>query len=271
MIPKRIHYCWFGNNKKSRVIKKCINSWNYHLGEYEIIEWNENNIDITHPFVKKAIKERQWAFLSDYIRLLVVYNHGGVYLDTDMYLLKSLDNLLNQKLFFGAERNEYISAGIFGAKENNGFIKSCLEYYENFNDEFVDFKLIPRVITNEFNKLKIDYSDFSFNLRHSDITIYEKSYFYTFPLENKLKLYKIKDYIDSNSYAVHLWEGSWLNSSEYFHLSRLNYDRAIHMFITNLYQNRNVGLGRKSYIINFLKSSVESFKNLIFFVKNFTN
>ena len=93
MIPKVIHYCWFGGKPIPNDVKKCINSWKKKCGDYEIKCWNESNFDVNaHPFTKAAYEAKAWAFVSDYARLKVVYDHGGIYLDTDVELLKKLGN-----------------------------------------------------------------------------------------------------------------------------------------------------------------------------------
>lgn len=86
MIPKIIHYCWFGGNPKSNLIKQCIDSWKKYCPDYQIIEWNESNFDINcNPYVKAAYEDKKWAFVSDYARLYIVYNRGGGYISTRMY------------------------------------------------------------------------------------------------------------------------------------------------------------------------------------------
>ncbi|MBR0278262.1 MAG: hypothetical protein IJQ50_07375 [Clostridia bacterium] len=99
-IPKKIHYCWFGEEKHSKKIKKCIKSWKKHCPDYEIIEWNEKNFDI-HCFkwVEQAYNNKKWAFVSDYVRLFVLYNYVGIYLDTDVEIIKPLDKFLKHNLF----------------------------------------------------------------------------------------------------------------------------------------------------------------------------
>ena len=92
MIPKVVQYCWFGGKKKTKLIKDCIKSWKRYLPDYKIIEWNEKNSDLAHPFVIEAYKLKKWAFVSDYIRLKVLYDFGGIYLDTDMMVLKSFES-----------------------------------------------------------------------------------------------------------------------------------------------------------------------------------
>jgi mannosyltransferase OCH1-like enzyme len=100
MIPKIIHYCWFGRNEKSDFIKKCLCSWEIHLPDYEIVEWNEDNFDIdTNVFTKEAYSKKKWAFVSDYVRAYVLYNVGGIYLDTDVEIRSNLILFFIMELF----------------------------------------------------------------------------------------------------------------------------------------------------------------------------
>ena len=108
-IPKIIHYCWFGKNEKPDIVKKCIDSWKKILNEYEIIEWNEKNFKIdSNKFVKQAYDSKKFAFVSDYVRVYALYNYGGIYLDTDVELLRPLDELLKDKMFCGWESRDQI-------------------------------------------------------------------------------------------------------------------------------------------------------------------
>ena len=120
MIPKKIHYCWFGNNEKSKKVKKCISSWEKYCTDYEIIEWNEKNFDLSqHPYLQWCHNNKKWAFLSDFARLLIVKQNGGIYFDTDVELLKSPDELLNYSAFYGFENDKdaYIEKNIFYVPE----------------------------------------------------------------------------------------------------------------------------------------------------------
>ena len=133
MIPKIIHYCWFGRNPLPRDVKKCIASWKVKCPDYEIIQWNEDNFDINiNPFVKSAYDAKAWAFVSDYARLKVVYDYGGIYLDTDVELLKNLDFLLKYKCYIGVQQVEHLcSTGLgFGAVKSNPVVHDMLKMYE---------------------------------------------------------------------------------------------------------------------------------------------
>lgn len=133
MIPKLIHYVWVGGNKKPKQIKKCMKTWEKlrHAG-YEIIEWNESNFDInSHHFTKAAYKHKKWAFVSDYIRAYAIYNYGGIYLDTDVLILKDLEPLLNDRAFVGYESPQYPFTAVFGAEKNHPLVEKIINSYSN--------------------------------------------------------------------------------------------------------------------------------------------
>ena len=133
-IPKIIHYCWFGRGEKPKIAKRCIKTWKKFCPDYEIVEWNEDNYDVDSSplFVRQALKERQYAFATDYIRLEVVYNHGGIYLDVDVELLKSLDPLLDNRCYFGFEEHSLdVATGLgFGAEKGTPILVEMMELYK---------------------------------------------------------------------------------------------------------------------------------------------
>ena len=114
MIPKKIHYCWFGPNELPELAIKCIESWEKYFPDYSIYRWDETNSLLNKEFVQEAYKNKKWAFVSDYIRCWVLYNEGGIYLDVDMLILKNMDSFLTNSCFFGCEREEIVSCGIIG-------------------------------------------------------------------------------------------------------------------------------------------------------------
>lgn len=132
MIPKIIHYCWFGNNPKPDIVKRCIASWEKYCQGWEIKEWNESNFNVeSMPYIKEAYDQKKYAFVSDVARLQIVYQAGGVYLDTDVELLGSIEFLLENEAFFAFESNRNINTGLgFGATENHEAIKKMLEHYK---------------------------------------------------------------------------------------------------------------------------------------------
>lgn len=109
-IPKTIHYCWFGKNDLPPLVKKCIKSWHKYLPDYEFKLWDEQSFDITsNKWCQEAYKQKKYAFVADYVRLKVLYEQGGIYLDTDIQLYKSLNPFLSNEAFMGFERDEILS------------------------------------------------------------------------------------------------------------------------------------------------------------------
>lgn len=137
MIPKRIHYCWFGRGEKPKLAKKCIDSWKRHCPDYEIIEWNEDNFDLDYNgYTRYCYDQEKWAFLSDYVRLVVVAEHGGVYFDTDVELLKRPDELLQSEAFYGFENDTNIATGLgFGAEANHATILAMKAKYDEIKPD----------------------------------------------------------------------------------------------------------------------------------------
>lgn len=142
MIPKKIHYCWFGRNPLPEKAKACIASWKKYLPDYEIVEWNEDNFDVNSiPYTKAAYEAKKYAFVSDYARFKVLYEHGGLYFDTDVEVIKPMDDVIKAGSFMGFELNpdpnskQYpcgaVAAGLgLGAEAGMPFYKAIIEYYK---------------------------------------------------------------------------------------------------------------------------------------------
>ncbi|MGL4570227.1 MAG: glycosyltransferase family 32 protein [Clostridium sp.] len=131
-IPKIIHYCWFGRGDKPKIIKKCIESWKNKLEGYEIKEWNEENFNIEiNEFVKEAYLNKKFAFVSDYVRVYALYNFGGIYLDTDVEVLKDFNDYLEDESFWGFEAGDFVATSTIGAQKGNKIIKQFLDEYKD--------------------------------------------------------------------------------------------------------------------------------------------
>lgn len=158
MIPKVIHYCWFGGGEKTKQIEKCIQSWKKYCPDYQIIEWNELNYDVTkNSFMKKAYENKKWAFVSDYARIDILHTYGGIYLDTDVELITGLDSLLKYELYAGFESEYFINFGLgFGSVAEHPVLKSILDYYDILEFPDNDFGLsmvsCPRIQTETLKK-----------------------------------------------------------------------------------------------------------------------
>ena len=144
MIPKTIHYCWFGRGEKPKLARKCIASWKRFCPDYQIIEWNEDNFDLhQHPYLQWCYAQKKWAFLSDFARLLILSAYGGIYLDTDVEIIRPIDDLLKFDAFFGFENRENIASGLgFGCVPNHPAVKAMADMYRNRKpNEAGDFTL----------------------------------------------------------------------------------------------------------------------------------
>ena len=201
MIPKIIHYCWFGRGPKSELIQKCMASWRKHLSDYEIIEWNEDNFDVNqNRYTEQAYSNKKWAFVSDFARLKALYDQGGIYLDTDMFLLKGLDDCLVYDLVLGKEDEKYISAGMIASAPSSFFLSKVLEKYIAISKEIeLSFVTIPKVLTETYDRMDKNTL--------SNTRVFDSIFFYPFSAE------KIHNFDFSNapqeSYAVHMWDYSW--------------------------------------------------------------
>lgn len=132
MIPKKIHYCWFGRGELPELAKRCIASWKKYCPDFEIIQWNEDNFDINvNAYTRMCYRERKYAFLSDYVRLVVLEKHGGVYFDTDVELISSIDDLLEHQAWFGFEDDSHINTGVgFATEPGQACVRAMLAEYE---------------------------------------------------------------------------------------------------------------------------------------------
>lgn len=193
-----LHYCWFGTNPKSEILQDCIKSWELYCPDFEIKEWNEkNSIQFANSFYKNALRKKKYAFVADYIRAKVLYEEGGIYLDTDMMLLQPLDTLLQYDFFIGEEVSDRIAFGLFGAQKKHRFLKQMLDFYDTANFNVFALPVITHTFSPIINTQTIGNNEM----------IFKPSYFYPLTFENRLQNYT--EFIKPESYAVHLWDHSW--------------------------------------------------------------
>lgn len=135
-IPKVIHYCWFGRGEKPELFYKCLDSWKKNCPDWDIIEWNEDNIDVNFcSYSSRAYRQKRWGYVPDPLRMKIIYENGGVYLDTDVELVHNLDDLLEYSAWFGYGTDTQINTGSgFGAEKGNPFIKTMLDHYTSLGN-----------------------------------------------------------------------------------------------------------------------------------------
>ena len=208
MIPKVIHYCWFGKSKKPKLIKKCIKSWQKYCPDYTIIEWNENNINIADCplFARQAYKEKKYAFVTDYVRLKVLYEQGGIYLDTDVELIKPLNELLKYKFVVGFEKKDTVQNAICLSESHFPFLKELMNEYENLNDSLNSYINNTIIITDLLTKNGLIFNNKLQTIK--DCTVLPKEYFY--PKDNTTDK-KYKKNITKNTVAIHHYTLSWVS------------------------------------------------------------
>lgn len=206
MIPKVIHYIWLGGTKKPNLVNICIKSWKEKLPDYEIIEWNEKNLDIDkiareNKFFAECRKRKLWAYMADYLRLKILYENGGIYFDTDVEVEKNLDDLLNQPYIIGFENKNEVSSAVIGCEKENELIKKIWDFYQEriWNEHIYVITHIMTKVIKEIEKQS-----------KQNIKIYSKDYFS--PIEYQ------ECYSDSclteNTYTIHWFNASWNDKKE---------------------------------------------------------
>ena len=185
MIPKVIHYCWFGKKELPTQYKEYMKSWKKYCPDFHIVQWNEDNFDInSNQYCRQAYDSKQWAFVSDFARLKIIYENGGIYLDTDVELVKTIDDLLTNKAFIGFQNAYEVNTGLgFGAEQHNEAVKEMLSLYEHrkFISINGEYNKIPCPATNTVALmncgLKIGSSGSQDIQYLTDITVYPEVYF----------------------------------------------------------------------------------------------
>jgi hypothetical protein len=214
VIPKVIHYIWFGGRPLTQLAERCISSWKEYCPDYEIVRWDESNFDVAqNQYCKEAYEAKKWAFASDYTRLWVLVNEGGIYMDTDVQVIKPLDRFLGEEAFSGFEAEDRLPTGIMAAEKGQRFLGRLLHDYDHrtFTKEDGTYDLTTNVeaITNtcvaggiQLNNCKQTVEGF---------TLYPSDYFC--PKDpSDLSLH-----ITENTYTIHHFDGSWQSSSERLH------------------------------------------------------
>lgn len=209
MIPKVIHYCWFGNNPLPFEVKKCINSWKKICPDYEIRRWDETNFDVyQNDFIKNAYGSKAWAFVSDYARLKIVYDEGGIYLDTDVELKKSLDELRKNEGFFAIQQEgHYCNTGLgFGAKKENEIVKTMLDLYDDliYSEENKFSIACPYLNTKALEKYGYSYSD-DVIVIHNNLVLPPRFMDPIAPGKNKENL------LCNDTVSIHHYSASWMD------------------------------------------------------------
>jgi len=210
-IPKVIHYCWFGKGKMPALAEKCIESWKKYCPEYKIVCWNEENFDVNqNKYAREAYEAEKWAFVSDYARLKVLYDEGGIYLDTDVEIIKPLDKLIEKNGYMGFDDNGNISTGLgFACEKGNELVGELLADYDDISfvlpDGTYDLMPCPDRNTKVMENLGMDISNQ--NQIFMGLQMLPEDYFCP------LKYYTGKKIITKNTYSIHHFSASWTSQT----------------------------------------------------------
>ncbi len=210
-IPKVIHYCWFGKGKMPALSEKCIKSWEKYCPEYKIVCWNEDNFNVNeNRYAKEAYEAGKWAFVSDYVRLKVLYEQGGIYLDTDVELIKPLDLLIQEHGFIGFETSGNLSTGLgFACEKGNELVGAILKDYDDISfvlpDGTFDLTPCPDRNTKTLTELGLDtgVKDQMFMGMH----ILPEEFLCP------VNYYTGKKTITKNTYSIHHYCASWTSAT----------------------------------------------------------
>lgn len=203
MIPKIIHYCWLSNDPIPEDLARYMKSWKEKLPDYEFIKWDFNRFEKnTSVWVSEAFDNKKYAFACDFIRLYAVYNYGGIYMDMDIEVLKSFDDLLDSDYFFAKERPNapWIEAGCFGAEKGNKFLRACLDYYSNRHFIKEDGKFDQKPLPQIMHEILVS--------KQMSIELKEWKTFTAKSFETGIES------PDSTTYTIHHFAGSWKNDEE---------------------------------------------------------
>lgn len=212
MIPKVIHYCWFGHNPLPKDVLNCISSWRKYCPEYEIRQWDESNFDVTvHPYVKEAYKAKKWAFVTDFARLYILEHEGGIYLDTDVELISSLDSILQHDCVLNEEIPGRVNTGVgFASVAHHQAVKAMLAEYDgvHFINSHGIMDVTPCPIRNTSALNKLGYHRGETLLEHIDCMVLPPEYMSPINSETGEKK------ITLHTVSIHHFAGSWKTESE---------------------------------------------------------
>jgi hypothetical protein len=217
MIPKIIHLCWLSGDPYPPKIAKCLKSWEKYLSDYEIILWDTKRFDLNSSiWVKQAFENKKYAFAADYIRFYALYHMGGIYLDSDVEVLRDFDNLLDLPYFIGAEKAQTPEAAIIGAEKGCDWIKQCLDYYQNRAflkaDGSLDIRKLPEIMVEQIRTIKpvrVLSLEESLNIRKMDMQkeVLEFNDVFFSPKVFDSREVEITPY----TYAIHHYQNSWFS------------------------------------------------------------
>lgn len=199
-IPKTIHYCWFGKREYPRLAEACMETWKTHMPNWKFVLWNEDNFPEELVFARKLLNRKLYAFVSDYVRSYAIWKEGGIYLDTDIEVLRPLDALLTTPQFLGCESEGRYTNAVCGGMAGSRFFETCLQEMDRHYEKTMTPILSPELCTNILNK----------NAFH-DVRIYPQHVFYPYNPYDKSRYVSQLMYKDikPDTLTIHHWAKTW--------------------------------------------------------------
>lgn len=229
MIPKIIHYCWLSGEPYPEKIKRCIDSWKKYLQDYELRLWTADSFEINEiPWTKEAFELKQYAFVSDYVRFFALYNYGGIYLDSDVEILKSFDSLLHHSFFFGYEYTALPEAACVGSEKYSTWIKACLNWYREKNFVNSD-KSLNRIIAPLIMKQGFETIERYKLIDDGEIHEINGGLICPFDYFSVKNGFNGKVSPTENSFSVHHFNSAWLKNSFTVKIKKM-----LHIFLINI-------------------------------------
>lgn len=215
MIPKKIHYCWFGSDPLGALQEKCLQSWKEHLPHYEFRRWSAEDLPLHIPYVKKMYARKRWAYLTDYMRLYALFEYGGFYMDLDVELLKPLDDLLENRFVSAYENvsNQMLECHLLGSEPKHPFLSDGLDFYrKDFRLRWSHPPVVPKMMT-QIAKKKYGYNSKNFTgkerLLSEGIRVFPFHYFSPLPYDARKEEDVSKYLTEEKTYAIHYWDYGW--------------------------------------------------------------
>ena len=213
MIPKIIHYCWFGRNPLPELAQKCIASWKKYLPDYEIKEWNEDNFDVNIiPYTAEAYEQKKYAFVSDYARFWILYKYGGIYFDTDVEVIRPIDDIIARGNFMGCETDATggntasVAPGLgLGVNPGLNLIKKMLDYYEGKHFKFIPGGIGQLTIVHIATEVLVKAG----MTRQSGIQEVENVWIYPSEYFCPINLVTGRIHVQKNTRTIHHYAGTW--------------------------------------------------------------
>ena len=212
-MEKIIHYCWFGPRPLGKLEKKCLKSWKKFFPDYKIIKWNEENVDLNEcEFIKDAYAQKKWAYVADYARTKALYEFGGIYFDTDMEVIKNMDEFTSKDLVLGLEDSTRPNAAIVMVKsKKNRYMKKLLDKYRTikFNETGNLFDIcIPKLLEQLLEPYGLVCGSNEIQILNKEVFIYPREYFYplSYDMQNNI--------FTDNTHTIHHFSASWTDKGE---------------------------------------------------------